>query len=597
MSLLMQALRKAEAKKKQDATGETAQPESAQPGAPHLPAAPRPSASGELTLEVKEPTREDIAAAKEMAADAAVAAEAAATDPVGAAPAAPQQAAPAPVAESVDYFSSEVPPARPLFVAPVTADTTPAPEVAAGPGPQGFDPDHGFVARPAPLAPAEQAYVPAPVPAMAAPPAPSVSAAAPLPPSETARAPDTAARLKAGIEQQKDAESAARKEREARGIAGAVFVAKAQLRNRRPLVIAGVGLVLLAAAGAYGYSQFMRISTPQTTYPQPGQAIVLPDPTPVLPMPAPDLAAPAPTGPAAAAMPAGAAPAMSTAAAAPVKRAAEPNVVAANMPLAGDAPQFADARAPGRGRTVRAATATAPDPGRVILVAPPGARVMVAPARNAARNPARDEAPIEFKRNDGSRQLNPTLANAYQAFVAGDQAGARTQYQRVLEQEPDNRDALLGMAAVAVNRGNTAEAGAFYARLLELDPTDADAASGIASVQRGDPAQAESNLKKVLAASPQTGSAHFALGNVYAQQQRWPEAQQAYFQALGAAPANGDYAFNLAVSLDKLGQKKLALEAYQKALQLAQRGATNVNQPTVQTRVRQLQQEMAATPK
>ena len=223
------------------------------------------------------------------------------------------------------------------------------------------------------------------------------------------------------------------------------------------------------------------------------------------------------------------------------------------------------------------------------------------PARAAAPTVApeaapreRAAAPIAVTRNDGSRQLNPALASAYQAFVAGDQATARRQYQQALQQEPDNRDALLGLAALAVNRAQGAEAAAFYARLLELDPTDAEAASGLASVQRSDPAQAESNLKKVIAASPQTGSAHFALGNVYAQQQRWPEAQQAYFLAFGAAPGNADYAFNLAVSLDKLGQKKLALDAYQKSLQLAQRGAAGVNAATVQTRVEQLRRDLAA---
>jgi tetratricopeptide (TPR) repeat protein len=504
MSLLMQALRKAEsAKKKQGGGPDTPDTPDAlvAPDAAQAVAAPAAPAHAELTLEVKEPTREDIAAAKEAASAKAV-------------------------VEPVDYFSSEVPPPRPSFVA------APAPLETA---PQGFDPDRGFGASAPEARPETIADV-----------APPAAPAAPL------RPPETAARLKLGLEQQKESD-AARQALEAQSAAAAVFAAKARSHNRRPLVIAGIGLLLLAGAAAYGYVQFMRATQPSEL------SMVTPPPAvaPAPPLPAPE---------------AGVAPAPAPAPV-PVTAAADATPVATPV-----------AAAPGPTRTRAPAAA----PAKVRAAAAP----MPAPAAAA-----RDGAAIAVVRNDGSRQLNPTLKNAYQAFVAGDMAAARSQYQRVLQQEPDNRDALLGMAAIAVNRGQASEAGSFYTRLLELDPTDAEAASGLAGVQGGDPTQSESNLKKVLATSPQTGSAHFALGNVYAQQQRWPEAQQAYFQAVGAAPANADYAFNLAVSLDKLGHKKLALESYQRALQLAQAGAANVNQVTVQQRIGQLRQDLNALPK
>jgi Tfp pilus assembly protein PilF len=483
MSLLMQALRKAESAKK----GQGAAAPAPEPAA--TPATP----PGELTLESKEPTREDIATALEVAASAA------------------------PAAPPVDYFSSEVPPVRAPFV-PV--------DPAVEPAPMGFDPDRGFSTA----APADPVPVPEPVA---------------LPPeAPPARPAATAARLKLGLEQQKEADSAAQKALEARNAASAVFAAKLGPGKRRPLVIAGLGLLVLAVAGGYGYYQFSRIGqTPPLAALPPVQAV---------PVPA-------------------AAPAVVAVPSAPVEAVATP---AASAP--------------------RAVPAAVRSPGQRVSTPGPGAPRQAEPTRQA--DPARPAAPIEVRRNDASRQLDPTLSGAYQAFQAGDLNAARSQYQRMLQREPDNRDALLGMAAIAVNRGQASEAGSFYTRLLVLDPTDAEAASGLASVQGGDPTQAESNLKKVLAASPQTGSAHFALGNVYAQQQRWPEAQQAYFQAVGTSLGNPDYTFNLAVSLDKLGQKKLALDAYQKALQLAQRGVSNLNQVTVQARIGQLRQEMAAPP-
>jgi Tfp pilus assembly protein PilF len=500
MSLLMQALRKAESAKKQrgdaGATPET-------PDAPDATAAVPAPEHAELTLEVKEPSREDLATAREV-----------------------ETAREAAAVEAVDYFSSEVPPARPTFIA---ADNP------AETAPQGFDPDRGFAAPPVAAAPLPEAAPPV--------------AAEPVPQAPP-RAPETAARLKLGLEQQKQAD-AARDKLAAQSTAGAVFAAKARSGNRRPLLIAACGLLLLAAAGGYGYYQFMLASQPT-----PLTAVVPPPESPA-PVAAPAVAATAPPAAPASAAPAAAAPA-------PLAPAPVPHAAAAPAP--------------------RPAATAAPAPARTRVSAP-------APA-----SAARDPASISVVRNDPTRQVNPTLKGAYQSFVAGDAAGARSQYQRVLQQEPDNRDALLGMAAIAVNRGQAAEAGAFYTRLLELDPTDVDAASGLASVQHADPSQAESNLKKVLANSPLTASAHFALGNVYAEQQRWSEAQQAYFQAVGAAPANADYVFNLAVSLDRLGQKKLALASYQRALQLAQGGAANVNQAAVQTRIGQLRQDLAALP-
>ncbi|HEY0061468.1 MAG TPA: tetratricopeptide repeat protein [Telluria sp.] len=504
----MQALRKAESAKRDHAAVATAVAESASADAAAEASAQSPAA--ELTLEVQVPTREQIDTARQIAVEAQVG-----TDSV-----LPQAAAAAPAAESVDYFSSEVPPARTPYVPPETPTVAPA---------QGFDPDRGFVAP---------AAVP-PVPAAAAP----APAAAPA---------------QVGSERKQAQVDTERAAVEARTAAAAVFAAKQQGgRHQRPLILAACGLLLLSAAGAYGYYQYMRIAPLPHALPQtPSPPVAAQTEAVVAPVPAPEQGVD----------PAVAAPTTGTAAT-PVAAAATPGVPA-------------DTAAP-----VVAAPVPAAAP-RDLARAPVRAR-----APEASR-PTASTAGIELRRSDSAHQINPALTSAYQAFMAGDSATARTQYQRVLQQEPDNRDALLGMAAIAVNRGQNAEAGSFYARLVELDPTDAEAASGLASVQRSEPDQAESNLKKVLAASPHSGPAYFALGNVYAQQQRWPEAQQAYFQALGAAPANADYAFNLAVSLDRLGQKKLALDNYTRTLQLAQPGS-NVNRDTVQNRIAQLQKDLA----
>jgi tetratricopeptide (TPR) repeat protein len=149
------------------------------------------------------------------------------------------------------------------------------------------------------------------------------------------------------------------------------------------------------------------------------------------------------------------------------------------------------------------------------------------------------------------------------------------------------------MAAIALSRNQHNQAGSFFARLLELNPADADAIAGLTSLQQGDPAQSESRLKKMLAQDPQSGAVLFELGNLNARQSRWSEAQQYYFRALGSAPGNPDYAFNLAVSLDRLNQDKLALEYYQKALALAQNGPAGFSKAAAQARSKELQATLA----
>ena len=52
-------------------------------------------------------------------------------------------------------------------------------------------------------------------------------------------------------------------------------------------------------------------------------------------------------------------------------------------------------------------------------------------------------------------------------------------------------------------------------------------------------------------------------------QGRWPDAQTAFFDAVSNEPTNADYAYNLAVSLDQLGQAGPAAAYYQRALDLA----------------------------
>jgi Tfp pilus assembly protein PilF len=187
-------------------------------------------------------------------------------------------------------------------------------------------------------------------------------------------------------------------------------------------------------------------------------------------------------------------------------------------------------------------------------------------------------------------QVNPHVAAGYAAYQAGDIAKARSDYQQALRDEPSNRDALLGLAAVEMRSQRYDLADSYYQRMLQIDPRDPHAQAGSVALrsQQLDPVQVESRMKSMIAADRNSNVLHFTLGNQYAQQGRWAEAQQAYFKAFAADPENPDFAFNLAVSLDQLHQSKFALEYYRRALALAEKRSSGFALDAARTRVQQL---------
>ncbi|MGQ0751685.1 MAG: tetratricopeptide repeat protein [Betaproteobacteria bacterium] len=202
-----------------------------------------------------------------------------------------------------------------------------------------------------------------------------------------------------------------------------------------------------------------------------------------------------------------------------------------------------------------------------VEAAPPPKPVTVRPAAKAEAPAPRNA--IVVKKGDAGPAVNPVLANAYASLQAGSLTSASQLYSQVLRSEPRNVDALLGLAAIAVRENRNDDASAHYRAILDADPRHALAQSGlIALTGRADPIAAESHLKQLIAREP---SAHlfFTLGNLYADQSLWAPAQQAYFQAHHLEPDNPDYVYNLAVGLEHIGQPRLALGFYRRAVELA----------------------------
>ncbi|VAW73437.1 hypothetical protein MNBD_GAMMA10-1491, partial [hydrothermal vent metagenome] len=214
-------------------------------------------------------------------------------------------------------------------------------------------------------------------------------------------------------------------------------------------------------------------------------------------------------------------------------------------------------------------------------------------AQHPAHHPvqhSRAAPEIKFIQARKSDPVHTLLLQAYAAFHAQSYSQSEGLYNRVLKREEKNRDALLGLAAIAIKQQRYEYARQKYRYLLKLNPTDNIATAALSSIDKQTNAQLSvSKLKFMLKSSPDSAPLYFALGGIHSKLNNWPEAQAAYFSAWAADNENADYAFNLAISLDHLEKNQQALKFYQLSLKLKPVSGGNFLVISAQSRIDILQ--------
>lgn len=220
--------------------------------------------------------------------------------------------------------------------------------------------------------------------------------------------------------------------------------------------------------------------------------------------------------------------------------------------------------------------------------APSPAPAAAAPATLPQRETGDTDTGVRLSRSQPRHDA--TLERAYETLQAGRLDDAQREYEQVLRRDAKNTDALLGLATIAARRGQQEQAHAYYLRALEANPNDPTARAGVISTRtQGDAEFSESRLKTALSSQPDSPALLVALGNLYARQERWSEAQQIYFRVYALEPDNPDFLFNLAVSLDHLRQSKLAHQYYQMALAASETRAASFDRNQARNRILDLQ--------
>mgnify|MGYP000161921072 CR=1 FL=1 len=200
---------------------------------------------------------------------------------------------------------------------------------------------------------------------------------------------------------------------------------------------------------------------------------------------------------------------------------------------------------------------------------------------------------LSIQRTNTSDPLGEKLDAAWLAYENGQYDESERQYLEVMRLEKNNRDALLGLGAIAIHNKDVTSARRYYLALLKQDPRDPMATAAIASLHDGVASieTDEEYLLTMLESNTQDAHLNFALGNVYAQKGEWKAAQDSYFNAWQQDSENADYVFNLAISMDQLGKQQQALKFYNESLHKSMNKQVSFSREAVRQRIKTLSEQ------
>ncbi|MBF0358881.1 MAG: tetratricopeptide repeat protein [Magnetococcales bacterium] len=207
-----------------------------------------------------------------------------------------------------------------------------------------------------------------------------------------------------------------------------------------------------------------------------------------------------------------------------------------------------------------------------------------------------DESGIRQSRRLRTAGVRKQIERAKLLFGQGKIAKAHEIYQSVLRQDVFRREALMGLASIAVHKRQFDEARRTYKQILFLDPKDQEAKSRLLSLREtDDPIRRISQLKAMIREEPDNYNLHFILGTIYTANKKWSDARTAFYNAHILERDHPDTIYNLAISLDHLQKQEEALKYYILAAKLAVDHSSEFKLQQVKERIKELQNYLSQT--
>jgi tetratricopeptide (TPR) repeat protein len=160
------------------------------------------------------------------------------------------------------------------------------------------------------------------------------------------------------------------------------------------------------------------------------------------------------------------------------------------------------------------------------------------------------------------------LEEALRLHTAGELDAAQEVYRRVLQQNPNDADALHLLGALLAQQGQAESGLELIDRAIAVDPTCADFLNnrGLILAALGRTDQAIAAHRQAIRLNPNFAEAHNNLGNALLQKGRIDEAAAMYRRTIALRPDYANAHSNLGVALHRLGKSDEAIAEYRAAL-------------------------------
>jgi tetratricopeptide (TPR) repeat protein len=179
---------------------------------------------------------------------------------------------------------------------------------------------------------------------------------------------------------------------------------------------------------------------------------------------------------------------------------------------------------------------------------------------------------IDISVEDRSQEYEKTMVismieEASMAFKLGHLEASTTLYENILDIDHSNQDATLGLAVILHKTGVLPEAKKLYTKILSHDPLNQTALNNFLSlIGEESPDVALFELKKLESINPTMSVIPAQISVIYSNQQDYKMALGYLKKAYMLSPNAISYKYNLAILLDKLGDKANAIKLYRELI-------------------------------
>jgi tetratricopeptide (TPR) repeat protein/predicted AlkP superfamily phosphohydrolase/phosphomutase len=198
------------------------------------------------------------------------------------------------------------------------------------------------------------------------------------------------------------------------------------------------------------------------------------------------------------------------------------------------------------------------------LIAPPAAAAGPGPGSQALKDKL-----VSLGYVAGGQSSLVNLANFY--HKSGKYAEAVEVYKEILEAEPDNVSAKIGMSTAYIKMGKEEMGARVLNDILEKDPNNLEVLHTLGNfyVDAGDGPKALAIAERALKIDAGNGESHFIRGIALQKMGRYQEAAEAFQKALKLAPDMPEIYADLAMIYVNSGRPQDALDLVDKAMELS----------------------------